>query len=110
MHELAIARGILDIALQEARDRRISAISLVIGELSCVAVDPVRFCLEVIAAGTLAEGAAVVVVKIPAAFRCRRCATEFGDDRQGSCPSCGSQGGQLVHGRECYVDSIEVED
>lgn len=110
MHELAIAGGILDIALQEARARRISAINLVIGELSSVAAEPVTFCLGMLAAGTLAEGTSVVVVRIPAMLRCRHCAAEFGVDCAGVCPSCGRQGGELVRGRECYVDSIEVED
>lgn len=110
MHELAIAGGILDIALQEARARKISAINLVIGELSSVATEPVRFCFAVIAAGTLAEGASVVVVRVPAMLRCRRCSAEFGVDAAGVCPACGRQGGELVRGRECYVDSIEVEE
>ncbi|MFA6108667.1 MAG: hydrogenase maturation nickel metallochaperone HypA [Candidatus Latescibacterota bacterium] len=110
MHELAIAGGILDIALQEAPARKISAINLVIGELSSVVTEPVRFCFELIAAGTAAEGASLIVVRVPATLRCRHCSTEFGVDREGTCPSCGRQDSELVRGRECYVDSIEVED
>jgi hydrogenase nickel incorporation protein HypA/HybF len=110
MHELAIADGILEIALREAQARRISMIHLVIGELSSVSPESVRFCFAAIAAGTPAESAAIAVTKVPAAFRCRHCTSEFGLDREGTCPSCGRQDGKLERGRECYVESIEVED
>ncbi len=109
MHELAIAQDMLDIVVSEARQRRVSAINLVVGELSSVAEEPIRFCFEVVSKGTLAEGAKLGMTKVQALLRCRNCSCEFGLDSHGVCPACGRRNGEVIRGRECYVDTIEVE-
>jgi hydrogenase nickel incorporation protein HypA/HybF len=110
MHELTVAQSILDIAVKEAGQRKITEISLVLGELSSVAEESVKFCFEVISQGTYAEGALISLTKVQALFRCRHCLFEFGMDRKGLCPSCGQRKGDLVRGKEFYIESIEVED
>ncbi len=110
MHELTITQNIVDIAINEAKDRRITAINLVIGELTSVVEESIRFCFNAISEGTAAEGAALSLVKVPALLECRHCSCRFGLDREGVCPSCGGIGGQVVRGRELYVESIEVEE
>ncbi len=110
MHELAITQNIVDIAIGEAGDRRIMGINLVIGELSSVAEESIRFCFQAISQGTPAEGASLSLVRVPALIKCTHCANEFGVDRQGVCPRCGKIGGEVVQGREFYIESIEVED
>jgi hydrogenase nickel incorporation protein HypA/HybF len=110
MHELAIAQSILDIVVNETQQRKVTAINLVVGELSSVAEEPIRFCFEVVAKGTLAEGATLSLLKVPALFQCRDCLCEFGLKSHGICPDCGRRNGEVVRGRECYVNTIEVEE
>jgi len=78
MHELAIAQDMLDIVVTEARERSVSTINLVVGELSSVAEEPIRFCFEVVSKGTLAEGARLALTKVRALLRCKNCSCEFG--------------------------------
>ena len=109
MHELAIAQSMLDLVVTEARQRRVSAINLMVGELLSVAEEPIRFCFEIVSKGTLAEGATLALTKVPAVLRCKNCLCEFGLESHGLCPACGKSSGELIRGRECYVDTIEVE-
>ncbi len=111
MHEFAVTEQIVEIALGEARGRRITAITLVLGELCGIVDESVRFCFDVIAAGTPAEGAALVFEKVRAQLRCRACGGEFGiADTEALCPRCGAIGAEVVRGREFYMESIEVEE
>jgi len=60
---------------------------------------------------TKAEGAALSFQRVSAVVRCAGCEAEFGlTESEWGCPSCGSVGGRVVKGRECYIDSIEVEE
>jgi hydrogenase nickel incorporation protein HypA/HybF len=110
MHELALTQNIIDIALREAESRRITEINLVIGELSSVVEESIRFCFEVMSKDTPAEGARICVKKVAAAIRCPGCFRTYGLEMEGLCPACGKRGGEVTAGREFYLESIEVED
>jgi hydrogenase nickel incorporation protein HypA/HybF len=111
MHELSITQNIVDIALKTAENRRVTGITVVLGDLSGVVEESVRFCFGAVAENTRAEGATLSFQRVAAVVRCTGCASEFGlTEGEWECPGCGSVGGHVVQGRECYIDSIEVED
>ena len=111
MHELAITQNIVDIALKGAPDARVTGVTIVIGELSGIVEDSVRFCFDIVAEGTAAKGANLTFHRVPTLLRCNQCAFEFKlDDGDWVCPQCGNLGGSVIQGRECYVESIDVED
>ena len=70
MHELSITEGILSIALDAAGGRRITAIDLVIGDLSSIVDDSVQFYFDILSQGTLAEGASAALSARPAIATC----------------------------------------
>ena len=57
MHELSVTREIVSIACAAASGQRVHMISVAIGTLSCISPDALAFCFDVVAQGTLAEGA-----------------------------------------------------
>jgi hydrogenase nickel incorporation protein HypA/HybF len=57
MHELSLTREIVFIACNAASGQRVHMISVEVGKLSCVSPDALAFCFDVVAQGTLAEGA-----------------------------------------------------
>ena len=57
MHELSLTREIVAIVCNAAQHRRVCAVTVEIGHLSCAAPDAIAFCFQVIAKGTCAEGA-----------------------------------------------------
>jgi len=113
MHELAITENILRIAVEHATRagaQRITDISIVIGDLSSVVDDSVQFYFDFLSAGTLAEGAELHFHRVAARFRCRQCGQEFAPHGMDwRCPGCQALGGEIIAGKEFYVESIEVE-
>jgi len=113
MHELTITQSMLDLALQYAEKagaHRITHINLVVGEISGVVDQSVQFYFDLLSKDTLAEGGKLVISMQPARFRCAACGNEFPmQDRSWICPACQALGGEVISGREFYMESIEVE-
>jgi len=113
VHELAITQNILDIVLDEAKAAqasKITRINLVIGELSGVVSDCVLFHFDFLKKDNAAETATIDFRLVPAELRCRDCLTNFKPkDSAWVCPNCQSTRLDVISGRECYVESIEVE-
>lgn len=114
MHELTITQNVLDIVLehaQEAGAAKVSRIDLVIGEMTGVVEDCVRFYMGVIAKGTAAEEAELVVRQVPITARCQDCSADFEvRDFVWTCPCCQSTRSEVIGGKDLFVESIEVND
>ena len=113
MHELSITQSILDISLKAAQAqhaRRIRTIRLTIGPFSGVVPECVQMYLDVLAKGTIAEGAKIEAKTLPLRVRCRTCGQESEIDRRHiACPFCGGLDLQRLSGRELLVDNLEVD-
>ncbi len=113
MHELAITEGIMEAALpaaMEAGAKKILEIRLKIGELSGVMPECIEEYFSIISKGTIAEGAKIIVKKIPISIHCNECDFE-GEIEKGSsaCPKCKSANFKIISGREYFVDNLKVE-
>ena len=113
MHELAIAKGIIQIVNSEAEKNgftRVLEIRLSVGEFSGIVPDSLREFFPVAAAGTPAEKAELTVETVKAVFQCRDCGYEGDADRKNACcPVCQSTALNMIAGREFYVDRLKVE-
>ena len=68
MHEMAIAEGILDIALktmEENEAKRVARGKLLVGEMAGVECESLLFCFEALTRGTAADGAALDIERVP---------------------------------------------
>lgn len=113
MHELAVTQALLDLALQHAQQaaaRQITDIHIVMGELSTNVDDSVQFYWDMIARGTLAEGARLHFCRVPAELQCVNCShTYHPADGELVCPHCASTNVRIIAGEEFYLDSIDIE-
>ena len=113
MHELSLCEDIRRILCAEAERNqvlRITAVHLRIGTLSCVEPDALRFCFEPVMAGSVAEGARLVIAEVPARARCRACAHEFAIQmRWQPCPLCDEANTEILDGMDMHVAKIEAE-
>ncbi len=57
MHELSITQSVVDAVLEKLPDQPIAVVSLEIGTLSGIEPDALRFCFELVTAGTTLQGA-----------------------------------------------------
>ena len=113
MHELSIARSILAIVEQAAKDEgfgRVLEIRLKMGEYSGLVPECLEAFFPIASKGTPAEGARLVMGTLPAVFRCLDCGYEGPADRKNACcPECRGTALRMTQGREFYVEDLKVE-
>jgi hydrogenase nickel incorporation protein HypA/HybF len=114
MHELAATDGILQVALDAARNARasrIQSIDVVVGDLSSLLGETVQFYFDILSRDTLAAGAELRLHRRPATVRCRECGASYPATLPlaPGCAVCGGAALGVSGGREFYVDSIEVD-
>jgi hydrogenase nickel incorporation protein HypA/HybF len=108
MHELSITRTVVTTVTRRLGDAQVRRILLEIGRLSGVVPDSVRFCFEMVAAGTTCEGAALEIDEPPGRARCRTCDLVFGTDEVLPLCACGSADVEVRGGRELRIREVEV--
>lgn len=113
MHELFIARGIVEVAAEAVREggaTKAVAVRIRVGALSGVAPEALAFCYEVAARGTSLEGSRLVVETVPVVLRCPSCDRNvtLADVCRFVCPVCGTPTADVCGGRELEVESVEV--
>jgi len=113
MHELAITQSMLDLVLEQAEKagaKEVGRINLVIGEMTGVVEECVKFYFDFLSQGTLAERAALSLTVVPTMARCRGCDRLFElKEFDWTCPYCRNKNMKIVAGQELFVESIEVE-
>lgn len=113
MHEMSIAEGILDIALDtlQANDGTVvHSVQLDLGLMSGVEPDALLFCFDSVTKGSPAEGAKLVINTLPIIGRCLDCDTEFEvENYKFVCPKCDSRTVLTVSGRQLQVTSIDMD-
>ena len=113
MHEYSITESMLTLALDKANEAgagKITRINLVVGELSGVVGECVQFYFDAISKDTIASGAELVFETKPTQVHCQKCDNVFSPENGSwACPKCHETGIDIVSGRECYMESIEVE-
>ena len=109
MHELAITQSVVETIVERTGRARVTAVHLVIGKVSGVVPDAVRFCFEMVAADSPVEGARLEIDEPPGRASCRGCGGEF--EVEGLvllCP-CGSADVEVLGGDELLIRAVEVE-
>jgi hydrogenase nickel incorporation protein HypA/HybF len=114
MHELGLARGIVDLAnasASEAGASRVTVVNVQVGRLAGVEAGALLFCFDIAAEGTCVEGARLVIEDVPVAVWCVPCDAqqELPGIQRFRCPVCDTPSGDIRRGKELEVSSIEVE-
>jgi hydrogenase nickel incorporation protein HypA/HybF len=114
MHELSIAMGIVEAALDEAQKRgvQVSAVHLRLGALSGVVKDALLFSYEVSCQDTALQGSKLIVEDVPVAIFCPQCQEKrvLASVQSFTCPQCGEPTMNIVQGKELEVYALEVEE
>lgn len=123
MHDITMARSIVDTVLEAAREQGAEAIleiDLVIGEFTLLSPEQVEFWMGELLRGTIGEGAEVSIEQRAPRVRCQECRyegpTEVSDDPiyhlmafTPTCPECGSTDLEVIAGKECTIRNIRAQ-
>lgn len=114
MHELSLARGILNLVTEHVPPQRISAVRRVrvdVGRLAGVVADSLEFCYSALVAETPLRHSRLQLNKVPLRLACADCQTTL--ESEGDvfrCPSCQGRHTRVVSGMELHLVEIELED
>lgn len=109
MHELAITQSIVSAVSEHAGGKRFKRVVLEIGTLAGVMTDAIEFCFEIVAQGTVLEGATLDIRLVEARARCRACGTEFVQDSLIRPCRCGSHDTQRLSGEELNIRQYQLD-
>ncbi|MEM2943655.1 MAG: hydrogenase maturation nickel metallochaperone HypA [Methanomassiliicoccales archaeon] len=123
MHEVSVMSSIIRCVLEELnhyRVKRVKELNMVVGELTFLGEDQLRFAYEILTKGTLLEGAELIIEKEEVIIRCPACGFEGPANRMTdesfhfmtpvlACPICNNHA-EIVKGKSCSVTSIRVEE
>ncbi|MBQ6005539.1 MAG: hydrogenase maturation nickel metallochaperone HypA [Selenomonadaceae bacterium] len=112
LHEATLAENILNIAFDAADKNhatKIFKVGLTLGEMAGVEVEALKFSFDVLKKNTPADGAELVIKRVPISAACNKCGKIFQLERYNFfCPECD---GVLIlqSGRELLVDFVDCE-
>jgi hydrogenase nickel incorporation protein HypA/HybF len=113
MHEMTVAHGLLTILEERAKAHkiaRITRIRLKIGRLRAIETRQLASAFEVLAEGSMAQGAPLDVEEVAAQARCNACGTEWRlAGYRFECPNCQSADAEILAGRELFIESFDGE-
>jgi hydrogenase nickel incorporation protein HypA/HybF len=109
VHELAITESVIAAVVERVGDTKVETVTLVIGRLSGVVADSVRFCFEMCAQGTPLEGAALDIVEVPGRAHCRTCESDLELPDLIALCDCGSADLEIIGGQELTIKQVRME-
>jgi len=113
MHELSIAQALVEqveAAATKEHALRVVRVVISVGALSGVDPEALRSLFPLVAEGTVAADAELVIEQIAARVKCRSCGTEAQTDAAFiGCTTCGSKDVELAAGRELNIKTVELE-
>lgn len=110
MHELSVTRNIVAIVSDSAQGRKVRRVTLEVGKLSGVMTDAIAFCFDVVAQGTVLEGASLDIIEVEGRASCTACGAEFGMPTLYAACACGSRRLLRLHGEELKIKTVELEE
>jgi hydrogenase nickel incorporation protein HypA/HybF len=113
MHEMSIAKNMIDIIEDEMRRHNAKVLRSVhvnIGMFSSIVPEALSFCFEIMIKDTDMDGARLFIDTVPLIGRCISCNKEFEiRDYSFFCPFCEGLRIDTVSGQELTVVEIEVD-
>jgi hydrogenase nickel incorporation protein HypA/HybF len=108
VHEMAIAESVIDEVTRRTAGARVTEVHLVVGQLSGVVPDALRFCFDLAAERTALAGCVLCIDEPAGRAECRTCGRSFALDKPLLLCSCGSSEVTIVGGDQLLVRAVRV--
>jgi hydrogenase nickel incorporation protein HypA/HybF len=108
VHELSITQSVVTAVTGRLGDARVRRVRLEVGKVSGIVPDAMRFCFEMVTAGTTLEGAVLEIDEPPGRAHCRTCGADFDTAEVLPLCDCGSADVGVLGGTELRILEVEV--
>jgi hydrogenase nickel incorporation protein HypA/HybF len=106
-----MCEAIIQAVERQAAGRRVAKVRVRVGRLLRVHEPALEQCFELVAQGTVAEGASIEMVELPVVTRCKGCGHEDESDELALvCPICTGSSLEVIGGEELLLESICLEE
>lgn len=115
MHEFSLMESILNIAKKELEkyegEVRPITINIVVGKMRQVVPEFIENAFRFLSKNTIFQGCSLHLKEIPVVVRCSNCGREgeLGAGESFVCQNCKGNFGEIIHGKEFFIESIEIE-
>lgn len=113
MHEISLAANIINIATEEAKKVKATAvkeIDIEVGKLSGVVIDSLEFALEEGLKETILENAKLNVFIKKGKAICNNCKHKYTVEEEiAICPACQDYDATILEGKELLIKSLKLE-
>lgn len=100
----------VELVAQRERANKVTSITLQIGPLSGVEAELLRDAFPIAAAGSVADGAELLIESMPVRVLCSRCGAESeAKVNRLVCGQCGDYRTRVISGEEMLLKSLELE-
>jgi hydrogenase nickel incorporation protein HypA/HybF len=112
VHELPVVQSIIKKASAHAMEHgaeKVTTISLVVGDGSGYVPESLQMYFDIVAEGSLCEGAKLSIRRVKPLMQCSGCGKLF--ERRPftfDCPDCGGEGTPTETGKELYIEDIGI--
>jgi hydrogenase nickel incorporation protein HypA/HybF len=110
MHEASIAAELLSLVEEQASNHRlvrVTGLHLRVGAMRAVVPELLQAAFEIVAKGSLAEGAGMQIDSVPLVARCGGCKQQIAvEEFVFLCPHCGAILDEILSGKE--MDLLEL--
>ena len=121
MHEYSVTSQVVENVIDKAREQKASKVlevHLIVGKLTFLGLEQVRFSYEILVKGTIMENSKLYIEERDPVVRCTKCGymgdIKYEDDPVYhfsfptlSCPKCGGRV-DVVEGRECMIKTVKL--
>ncbi|MCD6512697.1 MAG: hydrogenase maturation nickel metallochaperone HypA [Thermoplasmata archaeon] len=121
MHEYSVMTGVVNSILDKIKGmnvKRVERVDMIVGELTFLSPEQMKFAFDVLTEGTLLEGAELNIEVKKARIKCRKCGYEGSMHVEESkeyhfelpvfkCPKCGGEI-DIIEGKECMVKNAKI--
>lgn len=114
MHELSIAKSLIELACVEAEKvgKTVEAVHIRVGAMSGVVPETLVIAYEFASQSTILEGSRLIIEAVPVSIFCQPCGKiqVLPGIQSFACPACGVTSCDLRAGRELDITALEVVD
>lgn len=113
MHEMSLCEYVLRVIEEQApvqHYQKVKTVCLEIGALTTVEPAALRFGFDVVTKNSIADGANLEIIRVPAQAWCLQCLKNVAvQQRFDACPDCGGHQLQVNAGESLRIKELEVE-